>query len=527
MTIDFAETAGKVLRVPELGETETQTQTLAPAPRPSAPNPSRESRLDRVLTHVVESRSLWLTPILLLQAILSFRLNNSLEEDEALYINAGHQIIAHVLHGTRSPGFGSYFSGVPAVYSVPAAMLDHVGGAPLVIAANTLMAMLATVFVYLSARRMFGQGAALIAGGIFGLYPAVIFIGRTATFDAPSMLFLSVALFMALRATKNWQCAVGTGAFLILAGAEKYFALAFIPSVLILLVVVNRQRVGWARTKRALVLAGATAVTGAGIAVMLMSSQDWQGITATSSINRAVLLPESRMQLLGHSFHYVGVLATVGVLGVALAGRRRLVSAVLVASGLLPVILQFRLGEGESLHKNIAFGMIFLAPAVGATAVALVRRGSKLAVRAPLALVGVIALLSSGTGTSQAMVNGWPNTDQISRVMAGYVQPGPDRYLVDGSQIEAYYLSGLTSYPQWWSTYDADYVGAHGTALLRHRLKTGYFTVFLYRDNGPTAALDHQMLPILRANYTLAARIPVSPTDTHDYWNLWTTESTR
>jgi hypothetical protein len=275
------------------------------------------------------------------------------------------------------------------------------------------------------------------------------------------------------------------------------------------------------------VLTVATVVTGIGMAVILMSPQDWHGITSTSSLNRDVLLPTSRLDLIGDSLHYVGVLAAVGLIGVFLARRQRLVMGILVASGVLPIVLQFRLGEAESLHKNIAFGLIFLAPAVGAAAIALVRRGPKLALRAPLALVGVIAVLSSGTGTSQAMVNGWPNTDQITRIMAGYVQPGNDRYLVDGSQIQEYYLSGLTSYRQWWSTYDADYYGPNGAELLRHRLASGYFSAFLYRDNGPTAALDHQMLPILRARYTLAARIPVSKSDKHDYWNLWTTESTR
>jgi hypothetical protein len=130
--------------------------------RHAPPPPPATSRVDAALNRVVASRVLWLSPVLLLQAILCFRLSNGLEEDEAMSINAGHQMIAHLLHGTPTPAFGGYFAGVPALYAVPAAMLDHLGGPGLVRGVNTLLVLAATVLVYLACRRLFGQGAAIL-----------------------------------------------------------------------------------------------------------------------------------------------------------------------------------------------------------------------------------------------------------------------------------------------------------------------------------------------------------------------------
>ena len=233
-----------------------QLRVARPRPRPDvAPRrpdarPPERSRADRIITRGLTSQAIWLTPVLIVQAWFSFRLSNTLEDDEALYINAGHQLIAHILHGTRAPDFGTYFSGVPSLYSVPAAMIDHVGGVALVHATNTVMVMLATIFVYLSTRRLFGHPAALIAATVFAVNPAAIFVGRFASFDAPSLLLLAIALYFAVRSSEDWRFALATGPCLVLATAAKYFALAFMPSVLAILLVLSVQRVGLRRGLR-------------------------------------------------------------------------------------------------------------------------------------------------------------------------------------------------------------------------------------------------------------------------------------
>jgi 4-amino-4-deoxy-L-arabinose transferase-like glycosyltransferase len=485
--------------------------------------PPAPKRGDRLLTAALSSSAIWLVPLLIVQAWFSFRLTNTLEQDEALYINAGHQLIAHMLHGTRTPAFGSYFSGVPALYSVPAAMLDHVGGPALVHAANTLLVMAATIFVYLSTRRLFGHGPALIAAGIFAVNPAAIFVGRFASFDAPSLFLLAVSTYLAIRASERWQFALALGPCLILATAEKYFALAFIPSVLALLVLVSVQRVGRRRAARTVAISAAGLLVAGGVAALLIAPLDWHGLLSTS-INRAPILPESRADLLRACAHYIGALTVAGLIGAVLLWRRWLIAAVLFASALIPALVQIKLNESASLHKNLAFGVLFLAPLVGVAGVALLRQGRLLILRAPAALACVALVLSSGMGTSSAMVHGWPNAAGIDKVLAQYVQRGSDQYLVDNSSVQEYYLSGISNYSQWETTFAPIYQGPNGAQIMQNQLTNGKFSLFLYCDEGSTLGLDHQMLTVLERRYTLVAKVPLSAADTHQFWYLWRAE---
>ena len=489
--------------------------------------PHRETRFDRLMTRALTSHGIWLAPILIAQAWLAFRLNNSLEEDEALYINAGHQIIAHLLHGTRSPDFGAYFSGVPTLYAVPAAMIDHLGGVVAVHAANTAMVLAATVFAYLATRRVFGQGAGLIAAAIFGLNPATIFVGRFASFDAPCLLLLAIAFYLAVRSPDRRRYAIALGPCLALATAEKYFALAFIPSVLAVAFLVVLQRRDARRAARTTGIAVIGLLVCCGLAALVANHHDWQGMLSTS-LNRTTLLPESRLSLVRDCLTYVGGLTAAGLIGVALGWRRHAALAiVLLTTSLVPAVVQIRFSESASLHKNIAFGVLFLAPLVGVTGMALLRRGRFLGSRAATALVCAGLVLSSGMGTSQAMVYGWPNSNHINLVLAHYVRAGTEKYLADDSSIPAYYLSGITGYNQWETTYDGQYQGSNGAEVMQDQLANGEFALFLYRDEGATIGLDQQMLTILRNRYTLVAKVPFSKTDQHHFWYLWRAELPR
>jgi hypothetical protein len=511
---------------------EPPTLLLPRIPRPDVdlpdlgPRPPQPSRVDALLNWITSSQSLWLAPVLILQAVLTFRLSNSLEEDEALYINSGHQIIANMLHGTKIPDFGSYFSGIPAFYTVPAAILDRLGGTTLVHTANTLMIMAATVLVYATTRRLFGFGPALIAAAVFATNPATIFVARFASFDAPSLLLLAGAFYVAVRATDRGMYAVLTGVLPIAASAEKYFALAFVPSVLAVLIAANWHNAGRRRTAVALARAVTALVATGALTAYLMARSDWSGLGATS-IYRQALLPESKLALLHASWTYIGPLMATGLLAVVLLRRTWLLATVLLATALVPVVAQIDLGEAESLHKNIAFGVVFLAPLAGVAGMALVRQGRLLAVRAPVALVAVVLLLSAGIGTSADMVRGWPNSTRIDNVLQQYVHEGNQRYLVDGSSIPAYYLSDVSNYNQWISTYDVPYATPGGAQRLRNQIANGTFRLVLYRTQDATPGLDRAMLSTLRERYTLVAKVPIGSADSGQYWSLWSSELPR
>ena len=489
------------------------------------PPPHATTRLDAVLNRVVSSRSLWLTPVLLLQALLCFRLSNGLQEDEALSINSGHQMIAHLLHGTATPAFGQYFSGVPALYAIPAALLDHVGGPSLVRAINTFLVLFATVLVYLAARRLFGQGAGILAAAVFAINPATIFIARFASVDAVCVLTLAGALYLATSPSRHRLYPLLTGVLLATATAEKYIAVLFIPGALAVAFAVAAQRIGRRRALR--VLGMTTAATVLSIAAWAaLAHNDGHGF-ATNALGGHTVDEVAGTTLLQDGWDYVGVIALCSAAAVAALSRRRWLSGVLCAAGLLPVGVQIASQQSASLQRNVGLSMLFLAPVLGALGAWLVTQGRLLGIRAPLALVGAVALLSSGMGTSATMIHAWPNSTSINDALRYYAHDGNQRYLVDGNSLPAYYLSDVTSYTQWASTLDQRYATAGGEARLRDDLQSAAYRLVLYRDNGATPALDRSMVATLQTRYTLVAKVPVSQDDKNAYWSLWLAELPR
>lgn len=485
---------------------------------PPPPPPLR--RRDVLLNRVVASQSLWLAPILILQAVLCLRLDNGMSDDEALEINSGHQMIAYLLHGTPAPAFGRYFDGMPAFYAVPAAMLDHLDGLTAVRGANALLMLLATVLVYLAARRAFGQGAALIAGATFAVNPATIVAARFASVDALCVATLAAALYTGSKATQRGGYGVATGALLAVAVAAKYAALLFLPGALLVVVFVGIQRTGLRRALRAVMAtSGVAVITMATFAVV--GRHDVRGFTATVLGGHESLSGSAGLHA---AWTCIGLMAIAGVAAAIATGRRRPVAVVLCAAALVPLAVDIASGGVASVERNAALAMVFLAPLLGAGGALLVRQGRHLGLRAPLALVAAVVLLSSGMATSARMFDGWPRSTSIDAALRAYTHEGTDRYLVDGSDLPAYYLSNVTHYDQWESTLQARYAGPGGEVRLHQDLQNAAYDLVLYRGDGATPGLDASMLATLRTRYTLVARIPVSPSHPTAYWNLWLAE---
>lgn len=491
----------------------------APTQRPSV------SRLDAALNRLTASQAFWLTPILLLQALLCFRLTNGLDENEALTINSGHQMIAHLLHGTATPAFGQYFGGVPALFAVPAAMLDHLGGPGLVRGANTVMVLLATALVYLASRRSFGQGAGIIAAAIFAINPATLFIARYASGDAPALLLLAAAGYVVTSPERHRGHPYLTAVFLTTAIAEKYAVIMFVPGVIAVGFIVGIHRDGFRFTWRTIATTTATTL-GFAVVWAILARNDWSGFASTALGGRTAA-DVAGTTLLHDSWDYVGLIALASVAAVPVIRRHRITAGILCAAGLLPVVVQIAYHESATLQRNIGFSMVFLAPVLGLLGTWLVSQGRLLGLRAPLAIIGAVALISSGMGTSAQMIHGWPSSTSINEALRYYAHNGTQRYLVDGSNLPAYYLSDVTRYDQWASTLDARYTGANGPQLLREDLESADYRLVLYRDNGATPALDRSMQSALRTRYTLVAKLPVTQGKTNAYWSLWLAELPR
>jgi 4-amino-4-deoxy-L-arabinose transferase-like glycosyltransferase len=321
---------------------------------PAAPAPTLPWSIARSLTPArVSSRTLTFAPlaaILLIQTVVALRLRSSAWGDEGLYAFAGHEEIAHLLHGTDISSFhyGSYFSGAPALYPVLSGFLDGIGGLALVRAFSLVCMLVVTVCAFLLGETLFGRRAGTWGALIFATTSSTLYLSHFATYDALCLALISVAMIIGVR-LRGPGSAVVAGLLLALAMGVKYAGALWVPSALVLPVLVQ-----WGeRPVRAVGRALLTAAVSAGavaLALALWGGSVLAGITSTTT-SRDPLLPISRFGL---------VHATVQTVGWTL-----LLVALLTGTAVLAPVHQIQIRELAALYKHSDFGLVFAAPLAG------------------------------------------------------------------------------------------------------------------------------------------------------------------
>jgi 4-amino-4-deoxy-L-arabinose transferase-like glycosyltransferase len=309
--------------------------------------------------------------ILVIQAVVSISLVNVAWADEGLYMFAGHQEIAHLLHGVDISqfGYGKYFSGAPALYPVLAAALDTVGGLQAARLFSTVCMLTASISVYLITKALFGRRAAFLALCVFAFAGPILFLGHYATYDAMTLALLAAAGAVLTRYA-GYRSAVVAGLLLGLAMAVKYAGALWVPSVMLLGLIPHRQGSWrkWLRPKAIRLLVTAlTMIVLIGTALAVWGQLIWQGILFTTTA-RVAQIPVSDSYLLGVIATDAGpqlVLAAAGAVLLVKFRRSWFTALLLLGSAFLAPLHQIQIDELAALHKHVGFGLIFAAPLAG------------------------------------------------------------------------------------------------------------------------------------------------------------------
>jgi hypothetical protein len=252
------------------------------------------ARLDAAIEAAMTSQAIWVVPVVILQLVLVLRLD------------------------LRAPATAGQLAS---------------GG----------FALAGTVLGYLSTRRLFGQGAALIAAGVFGV-------------AAPGLL-------------AAWSTTATAGGVAVMAAG-----LCLVSSA--------------ARGRAGMVLGLTVLVAGAAVA----THSGWHP-----------RYPADRLVLIRREASAIGPLFAAAVAGAVLTRRRR-VAASLLAAAAFPVVRQVALGQPAGLHRTLAVSLLLLAPLVGVLGVALLRRGPRLGARVTAGLLCGAVLLATSLTTSDGVV---------------------------------------------------------------------------------------------------------------------------
>lgn len=432
-------------------------------------------------------------------------LNKNAFEDEGLYVYIGHRMIAHLLHGTVVTEYpGKYFSGAPGLYPVLAAMGDDVAGLAGARTVSLAFAVLASLAVFGLGKELFSRTAGLFGAATFALSGPVLFQSHFATIDAMAMALFASGAWLAVRSTKRddllWAPVVAV--LLALAFLTKYGTGVYTPVVAALAVATSRPRSRSAVAFRAIFVVLATAIISFFL-IAYRGADIVDGLASTTS-SRVILAPLPRHTILLQAATWVGPLLALAAVAALLRLRRSWPAvAVLTLAAVVAPLEQVRIGEGESLSKHLAFGLVFACPLVGDL---LARLARARLIGLPVAAALVLSLL--GVRYSHEFGTTWVDDRDLVPALQHYTslarglailgeQPAPQHYA----------LRKTTSPSQWTDTYQFNYADGTGQAAYEQAIQESHFGVIYLNLQTPNGRTIHDYLTNSNTPYGLVDKV--------------------
>lgn len=457
--------------------------------------------------------------ILAFQAVLTLRLDNIANVDEALYINAGHAYLTQWSGGPQAPDYGGFFSGFPLAYPVAGAMIDSLGGLEAARFASLLLTVVAVLCSGSIAAWLAGPDHAAVARPVATAFAALagptLFVGNLATFDAScaAAVIGSAALAMTRR---SFATAALAGVIAGAGAVVKYTGAPFIlVTVALAMICEPTVRRGVARASVVL-----TTAVAAVLAVYLPNASWINGGIAFTTTNREAHNYRDLTFLLREYLLGMGLLTALAVVGIVLLVRRTrtvrsaLIGCALLGAGLAVSVSQGRLHEYTSFNKHLVFTALFLAPLaaqVGALPrVRLVR---------PAVIVLSLYLLTVGAlYRSDFMYREWPDFSPVVERIHQLDRPGT--YMGIGGHAMAYYSK---DYPDMEWVEPFTLYGSGPDQMRKEVAEARYAGIVLTSGETGSAALDENtalMMALVGASphYELAGRWPKHKYDTNDFY---------
>lgn len=470
------------------------TPEIVRPPEPSAPPavPAPSTAHARPRKEPWPSRAV--VPFLvLLQAVLSLRLSNAPSDDEALYIQAGRELLANWRTGESVVDFGTFFSGAPAAYPVLAGLLDQVGGLGLVRGFSLACVVVTMLCVRATTRHLFGPRAGDLAGFSFAVTGPVVFLGALATFDALCLMLLALALWLGIARTSDRSAGLA-GLALAAATVVKYTGLAFVPVILALVLLGGTRGPDRHQLRRVLTAAAVAAGT-LGVLYLLWGDRVRDGILYTTA-GREPLSPAPASLLVQYAVQDIGLLTVLALCGGLFVVRSPrwtlfLLAMFAGASGLL--LSQLHLGEAMSFEKHTAYSALFLAPLAGRALAELARP----TVPAVLLAAVMSLLLVSGVVRSYAMHHQWPEVSRVAEQVTALVAEDPraGQYFSTQASQMRYYTYDEFPQARWvahYSIYDSD------PAAVRQLVEDRTFELIVWRSGSTGNPREDAILDVFR-----------------------------
>ncbi|HTJ71136.1 MAG TPA: glycosyltransferase family 39 protein [Actinospica sp.] len=488
----------------------------------------------------------WMFYLLLaVQAAVVARLltRNGVNLDEATYLYAGHEELAHWMHGAAIPNYATYFSGAPTIYPPLAALADHFGGLLGARLISLACMLLATACLWGVARRLHSEVAAFGACAAFIALGGTQSLGSFATYDAMALSLMAVSAYLAIRAAqaeRHWLPLLTMSALaLVLADATKYATALWNPFV-VLLFFVALGRLG--KRRSAILRAAFLIVLCAGLLVgaYFAAGKSYRTGIITTTLNRTAGSGVSRTLIVNDVKSWIGwvlLLCAIGLVAAILRSEwnNALVGLVCLAAGLAAPGNQLRIDVLTSLVKHVDFGAWFACITVGylihVLAHAMITAKEARFVGVVMTCLALLLYAPAGVTQSAQFMQSWPNTANLTAAVGPLVHYGSTQYLMEEDSVLQYDLRGKSSWKQWQNTWGLGFYDAKlgkfvsGNEAYTDAVFDHYFSVIIL--NGQfTPAIDASIVETITlckdsCGYKMVANLPYEGTPDGGHFTVW------
>lgn len=450
---------------------------------------------------------------------LGMQLNyNTAFVDEAIYATIGEGVLRGITWENAISWMGGYY-----IYPLISAKINHYMG----LSGIRLFAALCMVVTAIMAGKITKQFTSRMGEVVtvisFLFWANVMGVGQMGTYDAPSIAFLSISTYLALRSryekdeNKKIVVLIFSSLFFALSLLTKYIAILFAPALILL--VYNPKPF-----KRFLDLFNKKAVIevfiwGLPLTVVVSVFVGIYYIELMNFFTGSIAFQATNLsEIIKHTWEDMGFILIGSLVGFIYAliftkGDKRWLAMALFIGGMMPIMYHFGKLNIRSYWKHLVYAGFFLYPLFIWMIVKTFKNLRSFIGRSPMtvnlsqvfiALTAIAAtgLLWSNLSQHWRFQRSWPSATPTLAYLDEVRDPD-DKILAEASSVYKFHMfTGFEDPASWPSTWYMEYDGKVGTEAMIAGIEDKYFDLVILNDYF-TTAVNAELRPHLDEHYQI------------------------
>lgn len=450
--------------------------------------------------------------------------------DEAIYATIGEEVLRKIYWESGLSWMGGSY-----LYPIISALLNRYWGLEGIRIFSTLCVLTTAIISGKIARQLRGAYSEIITVGLFLFSSITLNLGQLGTYDAPSLVFSSIAVYLALKSRYSYDLSrvrllILSSIFMTLAILSKYVALFFLPAIALFIAIKGRTLHD---LKKNLLIGIRSGIIWLSVPMMVLTWYVTSNFDQVSNFFTGTHFsePSSFVKISNQivsSTHIILFTATAAFLYALskVKGEKKLIIGFLFFGGWLPILYHFTSLNIRSLPKHMVFTLFYWTPLSGWLGNKIISSLRSMTTKAMLAnsaqflTTGIALLLIANLWFSFSnhwrFQRSWPSATGAIEYLEKHRKSG-DKILAEGAAVFKYHLfDGFEDPASWPSTWYFNYEGLNGTEAIKKAVEDQSFD-YIVLNGYFTSYVNSEIEPVINEHYNLVVEDTYKVSGVHDH----------